>query len=102
MRYRVDDVHNGVEFKRMEVLLEDRPKPGAAGKIAAELVPAKNGRATPRAVVLMYDGGERGYCAMRKAAGKLIAGTLIKVVKLADGAQPDDLCGDELACLLPS
>ena len=54
------------------------------------------------AVVLMYDGGESAYSAMRKAAGKLITGTLIKVVTLADGAQPDDLSGDELACLLPS
>ena len=51
---------------------------------------------TGRPVVLMYDGNEDGRAGMRKAAAKLIAGTFVRVVKLADCVEPDHLDGGQL------
>jgi DNA primase len=57
--------------------------------------------ATGRPIVLMFDGNEAGRTGMRAAAGKLIARTFVRVIKLPDGTEPDDLSAEQLAKLLP-
>jgi DNA primase len=49
----------------------------------------------------MFDGNEAGRIGMRAAAGKLIAKTFVRVIKLPDGTEPDDLSAEQLAKLLP-
>ena len=51
---------------------------------------------TSRPIVLMFDGNEAGQAGMRIAAGKLITRAFVRVVKLPDGREPDDLVADEL------
>lgn len=55
---------------------------------------------TDRSIVLMYDGNEAGRAGMRKAAGKLIADTFVRGIRLPDETQPDDLSKDELQHIL--
>ncbi len=76
--------------------------PGAVASFGASLSDAQAALllASGRSVILMYDGDEAGYAGMRKAAGKLITGTLVRAIKLPDGRQPDDLSDDELRSLL--
>jgi DNA primase len=57
--------------------------------------------AAGRPIVLMFDGNEAGRIGMRAAAGKLIAKTFVRVIKLPDGTEPDDLSAEQLAKLLP-
>lgn len=57
--------------------------------------------ATGRPIVLFFDGNEAGYRGMRNAAGKLITRTFVRVVRLPEGTEPDDLSREELAELLP-
>ncbi|HJN08636.1 MAG TPA: hypothetical protein QF564_08080 [Pirellulaceae bacterium] len=52
--------------------------------------------ATGRPIILCFDGSQDAYDAMRKAAGKLANRTLVRVVRLSDGVEPDDLSADEL------
>jgi DNA primase len=57
--------------------------------------------ATGRPIVLVFDGDSAGQCGMRAAAGKLITRAFVRVVKLPDGVEPDELAAEELAELLP-
>jgi DNA primase len=57
--------------------------------------------ATGRPIILMYDGDEAGRTGMRMAAGKLITKTFVRVVKLPDGTEPDDLSAEHLRTILP-
>lgn len=57
--------------------------------------------ATGRPIVLMFDGNEAGRVGMRNAAGKLIARTFVRAVKLPDGTEPDNLPPEQLEKLLP-
>ena len=56
--------------------------------------------ATKRPIVLMYDGDEAGRAGMRVAAQKLITGTFVRTVELADGIEPDQLDADNLRQML--
>ena len=56
--------------------------------------------ATGRRIILFFDGNEAGYKGMRTAAGKLIGRTFVRVVKLPEGREPDDLSAGELKTLL--
>jgi DNA primase len=56
--------------------------------------------ASGRPIVLMFDGNEAGQNGMRSAAGKLITRTYVRVVKLAEGQEPDQLSTAELRQLL--
>lgn len=51
-------------------------------------------------VVLFFDGNEAGYAGMRRAAGRLITNTFVRVIKLAEGTEPDHLMPDKLDHLL--
>lgn len=55
---------------------------------------------TSRPIVFMYDGNEAGRMGMRKGAGKLITGTFVRIVRLPDKLQPDELSAEELHQLL--
>ena len=52
--------------------------------------------ATGRPIVLIYDGDEAGRAGMRAAVEKLVAGTFVRTVELADGIEPDQLDVDNL------
>ena len=45
----------------------------------------------------MFDGNEAGYSGMRTAAGKLIKAAFVRVVRLPEGTEPDDLDQQQLA-----
>jgi DNA primase len=51
---------------------------------------------TGRPIVLAFDGNEAGYNGMRAAAGRLITGSFVRVVKLPAGSEPDQLSAGEL------
>ncbi|REJ88598.1 MAG: toprim domain-containing protein [Planctomycetota bacterium] len=51
--------------------------------------------ATGRPVVLMFDGGQPGRRAMKRAALRLAPHTFVRVVRLKEGQQPDDLSPEE-------
>jgi len=51
---------------------------------------------TGRAVVLMFDGDEAGRTGMLAAAHKLAPHAFVRMIRLDDGRQPDDLSADEL------
>ena len=53
-----------------------------------------------RPVVLLFDGNEAGVAGMRTAAAKLITRTYVRVVKLSEGCEPDDLSPAELRQVL--
>ncbi len=53
-----------------------------------------------RPIVLMFDGNTAGYAGMRTAAAKLITRTWVRVVKLDDGVEPDQLSGEQLDRLI--
>jgi len=55
---------------------------------------------TGRGIILLFDGNEAGYAGMRSAAGKLITQTYVRVVRLPDGVEPDQLAGEQLKHLL--
>lgn len=55
---------------------------------------------TGRPVVLMFDGDEAGRAGMRKAAGKLIGRSFVRVATLPDCSEPEDLDDDALGDLL--
>lgn len=52
--------------------------------------------ATGKQLVLMFDGDEAGQCGMRRAAGKLIVQSYVRVVKLPVDKEPDHLSAVEL------
>ena len=52
---------------------------------------------TDRPIVLMFDGNEAGHSGMRAAAGKLIKEAFVRVVRLPEGTEPDDLDQQQLA-----
>lgn len=56
--------------------------------------------ATGRPIILLFDGNEAGHAGMRSAAGKLITRTFVRVVRLPEGKEPDDLSQAELEKLL--
>lgn len=55
---------------------------------------------TGRPIILFFDGNEAGYKGMRTAAGKLIARSFVRAVKLPEGKEPDDLSADHLKRIL--
>ncbi len=56
---------------------------------------------TGRPIVLMFDGDEAGQAGMRTAAAKLITKTFVRVVKLSEDTDPDDLPAEHLRQILP-
>ncbi|MBW3599729.1 MAG: toprim domain-containing protein [Planctomycetes bacterium] len=56
--------------------------------------------ATGRKLVLLFDGDEAGQAGMRLAAGKLITRAWVRVVKLPEGKQPDQIPAEELQAIL--
>ena len=55
---------------------------------------------TGRPIVLLFDGNEAGQQGMRKAAAKLITQTYVRVVKLEQDVEPDELNQSQLDELL--
>lgn len=52
--------------------------------------------ATGRPIVLCFDGHTDAYEAMKRAAEKLYERTVVRIAKLPEGREPDDLSADEL------
>lgn len=52
--------------------------------------------ATGRPIVLLFDGNQAGYEGMRRAAARLITQAFVRVVKLAEGVEPDHLSPADL------
>ena len=57
--------------------------------------------ATGRPIVLCFDGHADAYEAMQRAAEKLSERTFVRIAKLPEGREPDDLSGDQLRDFLP-
>ena len=55
---------------------------------------------TGGAIVLMFDGDDAGLTGMRQAAAKLITAGFVRVIKLPEGQEPDQLPDEQLASLL--
>ncbi len=55
---------------------------------------------TGRRIVLLFDGNEAGYEGMRRGAGRLVTKSYVRVVKLPEGTEPDDLNSRQLNELL--
>lgn len=76
--------------------------PGAVAVFGCSLSDEQAGvlGSTGRPIVLMFDAAEAGQNGMRAAAGKLITKAFVRVVKLPDGTEPDDLPPKDLRQLL--
>jgi len=77
--------------------------PGAVAIFGCSLSDEQAGvlASTDRPIVLMFDGNEAGQNGMRTAAGKLITKAFVRVVKLPDRTEPDDLSAEDLRQILP-
>ncbi len=51
-------------------------------------------------IILMFDGNDGGYQGMRLGAAKLITHTFVRVLKLPEGIEPDNLNRNELQSLI--
>lgn len=56
---------------------------------------------TGRPIVLFFDGHADAREAMQRAATKLYERTYVRIARLPEGREPDDLSGDELLAALP-